>query len=410
MMPDIHYKADMMSVTPLLFWLSLLGAGPDLNSSNEPTSGAVLGQPLLVATFDESIRSIPLWDKAHERSNNDITKERQDGVIRAQSGPGFDDAPEFILADPCPRGIHRELAYELLDTFNPMSKTTVRVLPGYYDPFGWQASYGTNGYQTWRLGWSLFHEIATFAMAPVSGGTTGQMQITEWNSNLKLSELLAPGVLLNITGYFNARYWDGPGGIDLGPQVDQLSTDLELGFFNDGPWSAQIAFHPQIVDGYESRLNSYAFNFDGRAIATYMASPEWSFVGGVGIWDRVGVMVVPHAGVIWTPDTHWELRLLYPKSRISYYLGRKGKTDFWVYGTAEYVAEAWQADIGNPTVVADRIQLTDDRVSLGLRWDSGRHSIFVEGGYVFNRKATFAGPTPNFDISNTGMIRAGFRF
>ena len=314
------------------------------------------------------------------------------------------------MGSPYPRGIHRTLAYELLDTVSPFAKSTVRILPGYYDPFGWQASYGTNGYQPWRLGWSLFHDVSVLPASEVTGGTTGEMQITEWNFNLKLSEILSPGVLFNITGYLNARYWDGPGGIDLGGQVNQISTDLELGFFNEGPWSAQIAFHPQIVDGYESRLNSYAFNFDGRAIATYTASPEWSFVGGLAVWDRVDLMVVPHVGVIWAPDPRWELRLLYPKSRISYYLGRRGRTDYWAYGTAEYTAEAWQANIGDPTVVADRIQLTDDRISVGLRWDAGRHSFFVEGGYVFHRQVEFVGPTPGFDLNNTGMIRAGARF
>ena len=130
-MPDFHYNADMMSVTPLLFWLSLLGAGPDLSPSIQPTSGAVLGQPLLATAYDESVRSVVPQVDTFGRQTNDHSMHRRDELIRAQSpGPGFDDAPEFILADPCPRGVHRDLAYELFDTFNPMSKTTVRVLPG----------------------------------------------------------------------------------------------------------------------------------------------------------------------------------------------------------------------------------------------------------------------------------------
>jgi hypothetical protein len=332
----------------------------------------------------------------------------QPGAVRFQSPDA--DQPEFVVASPQPRGFHRHLVYELADLFNPSAKAPVQVLPGYYDPYGWQSSYGTNGYQPWRLGWTLHHDIALLPFSAVSGGTTGEMQIAEWNSNLRLSEIIAPGIVFNGTGHFNARYWDGPGGIALPGQVDQISADLELGFFNEGPWSAQIGFHPQIVDGYQAKLNHNAINIDGRAIVSYLASPNWTLVGGVAFWDRVNVLVVPHVGAVWTPDTRWELRLLYPKSRISYYLGRRGGTDFWLYGSAEYTAEAWQANIGDPTLVADRIQLTDDRVSIGLRWDSGRHSVFVEGGGVFNRHAKFAGPTPGFDISNAGMIRAGVRF
>ena len=417
-----------MPVIPFLFWLTLWGNEPIPNQPNRAAAldGAVLGQPLLTDAFRASVGTgVPVTSPAPATG---IGAPPVTSLFRAQSPdvqfPGAEfpsadasgvdvpgvDVPEFVVGSPLPRGIHRTLAYELWDTFNPFFKTTVRVLPNYYDPYGWQASYGTNGYQPWRLGWSIFHEVAVLPTSSVSGGTTGEMQIVEWNSNVRLSELIAPGILFNGTGYFNAQYWDGPGGIDLGGQVDQLSLDLELGFFNDGPWSGQIAFHPQIVDGFDQPLNGNAFNFDGRAIATYMVSPAWSLVGGFAVWDRVDLMLVPHVGAIWTPDARWELRLLYPRTRISYYLGRMGAKEMWLYGIAEYTAASWQANIGDPTLVADRIQLTDDRLSLGIRWDGGRHSVFIEGGYVFNRHVKFAGPTPHFDISNAGMIRAGIRF
>lgn len=389
---------------PLLFWLATFGADPSLDSPNgaQPPGRNALGQTLLSPppVIGNLLSPFPMSQPGRLADPLIVPPLPLDPVL-----------PGFVVVSPEPTGIHPSQLYDLIDTVNPLTPPTlVRVLPGYYDPFGWQASYGTSGYQPWRLGWSLFHEIAILPNSPVSGGTSGSMKIVEWNANLRFSEIIAPGVLFNATGYFNAHYWDGPGGVALPGQVDQISADLELGFFNSGPWSGQIAFHPQIVDGYESRLNRNAFNFDGRAVATYMASPHWSFVGGAAIWDRVDLMLVPHVGTIWTPDTRWEVRLLYPRTRISYFLGRRGCTDFWAYGVAEYTAESWQANIGDPTQLADRIQITDDRVSLGLRWDSGRQSVFIEAGYVFNRQAKFAGPTPNFDISNCGMIRAGMRF
>ena len=388
-----------MSVLPMLIWLAAAGASSETILDDDATSPTtVFGQTLISAAREPA--RVPAADVQ--------SKTQMDPIIRGQSPES--DPPEFVLASPYPRGFHRELFHELLDTLNPFAKSSVRVLPGYYDPYSWQASYGTDGYQPWRLGWTVTHDLAVLPFSDVSGGTTGQMKMVEWNSNLRLSEIIAPGILFNGTGYFNAHYWDGPGGIALPGQVDQLSTDLELGFYNDGPWSGQIALHPQIVDGYESALNRYAINIDGRAIVSYLSSPNWTFVGGFAVWDRVDLLVIPHVGAIWTPNNRWELRLLYPRSRISYYVGRRGKTDFWIYGIAEYTAEAWQANIGDPTTVNDRIQLTDDRVSLGLRWDTGRHSIFIEGGYVFNRQAKFAGPTPNFDISNIGMVRIGARF
>ncbi len=322
-----------------------------------------------------------------------------------------------IVEDPNPTSLstlsgsgfwEHPLVHEFVSGMNPFAAEEVRTLEGYYDPFGCQASFGTNGHQPFRLGWVSYNDITLIPASPVYG-TTGTMKIVEWNANLRVSHVIAPGVLFNGTGWASARWWDGPTGVPLPGQVDQISTDLELGLFNDGPWSGQIAFHPQIVESFEAPLNRYAFNFDGRAIAMYRASANWSFVGGVAFWDRVDQLVVPHVGVIWTPNERWEFRLLFPRSRASYYLGQWRGADFWLYGEAEYHVEAFQDTIRAPTI-HDRVQIADERVNLGLRWDKSRYSFFVDGGYVFDRHAKFAGSLPGFDIGNMGMIRAGFRY
>ena len=301
-----------------------------------------------------------------------------------------------------------EFVKEFMRSMNPFVPEDVTTIPGYYDPFGIQMGTGSFGSLGYRLGW-ISHNDITVLPASAAQGTTGDMKIVEWNSYAKYSHLIGAGMVFSGTGWFNARWWDGPGGIDLPAQVDQISTDLELGFFNDGPWSGQIAFHPQIVETYEAKLDRNAFNFDGRVVVTYTASPQWSYVGGVAIWDRVDTMVIPTVGVIWTPNDRWELRLLFPRTRISYFLGNRWNADFWLYGTAEYGAEAWQAIVGDPGT-SDRFQMTDERIALGLRWDSGRYTFFTEGGYVFDRQIKFAGSTPSFDLSDTTMWRVGFRY
>ena len=296
----------------------------------------------------------------------------------------------------------------LIDEINPFCPLDVPVLNGYFDPYGWQMLTGSNGPQGYRLGWSTFNEFTLLPAAPVFG-TTGNMKIVEWNSNAKYSHVIRPGVLFDSTFWFSARWWDGPGGIALPGQVDLFSADLLLGLYNEGPWTAQIAFHPQIVETYEARLDRNAFNFDGRAILTYTASPQWKFVGGVAIWDRVDTLIVPHVGAIWTPNNRWEIRALFPKSRISYFMGNWRNADFWVYGQYEYTAEAWQTVISDPKY-SDRMQIVDQRVSMGVRWDSGRYSFYTEGGYVFDRQAKFAGATPNFNVGDTAMLTFGVRY
>ena len=324
-------------------------------------------------------------------------------------GQTVHDSNETLLSLPPGTGFSdHPLVHEFVSGMNPFAAEEPRYLEGYYDPFGWQGSYGTNGYQPYRLGWVSYNDMTLIPSSPTHG-TTGSLKILEWNSNVRVSHVIAPGVLFNGTGWFSARWWDGPTGVPLPGQVDQISTDLELGFFNGGPWSGQVAFHPQIVESYEAPLNHYSFNFDGRAIAMYRASEKWSFVGGVAFWDRVDLLVVPHVGVIWTPNERWEFRVLFPKSRASYYLGKWRNTDFWLYGEAEYHVEAWQDTTKMPST-HDRIQIADERVDLGVRWDTGRYSFFVDGGYVFDRHAKFAGALPGFDIGNMGMIRVGLRY
>lgn len=297
---------------------------------------------------------------------------------------------------------------EFLLAMNPFVPAPVETLDGYYDPFGFQMGTGSFGPQGYRLGWVSYDDI-TVLPSSAARGTSGSMQITEWNSYIKYAQEIAPGVIFNGTGWFNARWWEGPSGIPVPGQVDQISTDLELGFFNESQWSGQIAFHPQIVETYEARLDHNAFNFDGRAIATYKASSAWSFVGGFAIWDRVDTMFIPTGGFIWTPNNRWEFRILFPKSRISYFLGRWHDADVWLYGQAEYTAEAWQS-YDKETGVSDRIQMTDDRITGGIRWDTGRYSFFVEGGAVLNRRIKFADTYPAYDLNDGGLIRFGLRY
>ena len=296
----------------------------------------------------------------------------------------------------------------LIAEINPFAPLEFPVLEHYYDPYSWQMLTGSNGPQGYRLGWSTFNQFTLLPATPAFG-TTGNMKIFEWNSNAKYSKVIYPGILFDGTFWFSARWWDGPGGIPLPGQVDQFSSDLLLGFFNEGPWSAQIAFHPQIVDTYDARLDKNAFNFDGRAIVTYTASQEWRFVGGVAFWDRVDLLVVPHAGVIWVPNNRWEIKALFPKSRISYFMGNWRNADFWIYGQYEYTAEAYQTVSSNPDL-SDRIQILDQRISAGIRWDTGRYSFFTEGGYVFDRHAKFAGSTPNFNLGDTALMSFGVRY
>ncbi|HEY0983876.1 MULTISPECIES: hypothetical protein [unclassified Schlesneria] len=295
-----------------------------------------------------------------------------------------------------------------LSEMNPLSPYKYPILENYFDPYGWQMLTGSYGPQPYRLGWTTFNEFS-FLPSSTASGTTGAMQMTEWNSNAKYARVLTPGLLFDATLWFSAHWWEGPGGISLPPHVDQLSSDLMLGFYDDGPWSAQIAFHPQIVKTYGASLDANAYNFDGRAILTYSACEHWKVVLGLAIWDRVDTLFVPHAGLIWTPDDRWEVRALFPTSKISYFLGNWARADFWVYGQYEYTAESWQTVLSDPTL-SERAQFIDQRLTAGIRWDHQRYSFNAEVGYVFDRQTKFNGPSPNFTLADSAIISLGVRY
>ncbi|MFT3772271.1 MAG: hypothetical protein QM820_43275 [Minicystis sp.] len=99
-------------------------------------------------------------------------------------------------------------------------------------------------------------------------------------------------------------------------------------------------------------------------------------------------IVLPYAGVVYTPNDLWEFRLLFPKPRISYFLGTPNGVATWVYVQAEYHVEAYQVDT-YPGRGQDRVQIADWRVVGGMRFEAGWLTTFVEAGYVFDRKVEF---------------------
>jgi hypothetical protein len=297
----------------------------------------------------------------------------------------------------------------LIAEMNPFAPLEFETVSNFYDPFGSQMGTSSSGQQGYRLGWSSFNEFTLLPKASTEG-TTGSMKFFQWNSNAKYSQVIQQGALFNGTFWFNGHWWEGPSGIALPSQVDQISTDLEFALFGDGPWSGQIAFHPQFVGNYESRIDRNSFNFDGRAIAMFRASPNWSFVGGVAIWNRVDTLIVPHAGAIWTPNDSLEIRALFPKSRVSYFVGKLRNADFWLYGQYEFKSESWQTEIESAPEYSDRSQFTDQRLTVGLRWDTGRYVLYTEAGYVFDRQVKFANATPSFDLRDTSIFTVGLRY
>lgn len=275
-------------------------------------------------------------------------------------------------------------------------------------------SYGAVGPQPYRFGWSSRYDVGFLPSANVhGGGATGSLGIFEFNSawrNTTGWPAGFPQTIFSVTPEFNYRSWDGPTSPNLPPNVFRFAGDFELASPGNNPISYQLGFTPAFVSDLAASPNSDSFNWDARGVVFLRASPELMIALGAAYWNRVDNFIIPYAGVVWTPNDYWELRLMFPKSRISYFLGSWWGSSAWVYGGVEYNVEAYQISLVAPNGDDEKIQIADYRAVFGLRTEGGGVTGFVEAGWVFDRQATFLHGTPGFDI-NTGFIgRLGLRF
>lgn len=100
--------------------------------------------------------------------------------------------------------------------------------------------------------------------------------------------------------------------------------------------------------------------------------------------------------------------MLFPSSRISYYLGNAHTFDLWAYCSANYLIEAYQIDTA--AGIKERGQWKDYEVLFGIDGAKGKFSMFLQAGAVFDRQVRFSGPTPGFSLGNQFIVRTGFIF
>lgn len=205
---------------------------------------------------------------------------------------------------------------------------------------------------------------------------------------------------------FNYRSWSGPGSPSLPSNAFRIGFDFPLDIAD----KFEFGFTPAIVSDFDGHLNSDGYNWDFRAIGFTRKAPDLLFVWGIEFWNRVHNTIVPHAGIVWTPNDRVILQLMAPQSRISYQLGTCGETSMWAYGSIEYDVEAYQISLTSPSGRDEKIQLDDYRAVFGIRSERTSLTSFVEAGWVFNRHVKFLHGTPGFNIDPGFVGSIGLRF
>ncbi|QDT64197.1 hypothetical protein [Calycomorphotria hydatis] len=318
-----------------------------------------------------------------------------------QGGPAFGN-PNAVPFQPMPPGG---------DPF--ISPGGPALVPGQQQmaPDGSFYTFGANGPQPYRAGFSQMFDAGYIGEAGAPFPYS-DYSVTELDYELKYTWVKPGGVVFSVAQEVDVRFLDGPA--TAAPQFGLPGTLYRFGwdFVLDipsagGPWSAQVAFNPSINTDFEQGLSRDAINLDGRGVLFYQASPAWTFALGVGFWDRRHDYILPYAGVIWTPNDRWEIRAMFPRSRITYFAGNVFGKPMWLYGDIEWNVESWEVErLGG----RDQMQFEDIRLTVGIREDWCWAESFVEAGWVFDRTVDFKSAGPDFNANDSFLVRAGLRF
>ncbi len=277
------------------------------------------------------------------------------------------------------------------------------------------STWGTNGSQPYRLGYSLWADIAWLPGRPTNL-LLDDNDFSVIEANIGLNHTIptwwSPW-LFSLEHQFNYRSWSGPM-LDLPANVYRLGWDMRLETpLNSqfAPFAMTLAFNPSINTDFDQNPDREAINFDGRGVLFWQADPHLMFAVGAGFWDRVQDRVIPYVGFVWLPDDRWEFRIMWPQGRIQYYCGNHMGEDVWLYVSSEYHIESYQVATTSVPAGKDQIELEDYRVMIGMRKSNPIMSGFIEGGWVFGRKVDFRSDSINdFSISSGFIGRIGVKF
>ncbi|MDX1970496.1 MAG: hypothetical protein SFV23_25225 [Planctomycetaceae bacterium] len=282
---------------------------------------------------------------------------------------------------------------------------------------------GVVGPQPYRFGYIPKMEMGYIPQAESEDAFQSDVEMFEFDSELRHNAPFAPGWIFSTAAQFDYRAWNfggNPFGNLFGAQafgnngrvnLFRFGLDMELIKVKSNGWTFDFDFNPSINTDTEDTLTSDAWNFDTRIAATYQIDQVWTLVLGVQYWDRVDDIVIPHAGVVITPSDIWELRLLFPKARISRFVGHFWGGHHWLYVSSEYNVEAYQFDTKSDFFGRrNRVQYEDWRLALGLRSDHVDFEKFLEVAWVLDRNFEFEKDFPKVDVGDQVLVRGGIRF
>lgn len=378
----------------------------------------------VVGTPTSFLAAVPTTAPSNSRRMESLIRRQRDVVIRAQNNVLLADG-DSGSPNASPR-TYSEAAP--LQQVTPYEEPTNSAAPLFTTPPPTGAPYGlapppaapgattwgANGPQPYRLGYSFWSNVGWIPERAVSPGA-GRLGVFEVNMGLNhtIPTWMSPW-MFSLEHQFNYRAWDGPKAVDLPGSTYRFGWDMRLETpLNSpySPWAFSLGFNPSINSDFDQSLTREAINFDGRGIVYFQADPTLLVAVGAGFWDRVHDYTIPYAGVVWTPDSRWEIRAMFPESRISVYMGNVMGEDVWFYLNGEYHIESYQIGSNVTSSGQDQVEMKDWRVVFGCRKSTPVASGFFEAGWVLGRKVDFrSNSAADFDVATGFISRIGVRF
>ena len=199
-------------------------------------------------------------------------------------------------------------------------------------------------------------------------------------------------------------WWNGPAGsqhmppsgfaafLDVGaqPKFNDVFTLVAMGRFG-------------IFSDFEN-VTSDAFRVQGKVEGIFKISAPIQLHAGVIYSGRARVKMLPTAGVVWTPDDDWVLRLVFPNPKISRRIWRGQQANWWGYVNMNYGGGSW--DIKGHSGLTD---YNDVQLGVGVEFTTHNHigGYFEFGGSLarelYSNGGSWATP-PSVLYLKTGII------
>ncbi len=218
---------------------------------------------------------------------------------------------------------------------------------------------------------------------------------------------------LLISPESEVRWFEGPTGVaDLPAQVYDEQIDFRWFIHIGEHWIADLSATPGIHTDFDNNSRD-AFRVPWHAVAVYQKDEDTFFALGIADLDRQDYRLLPVGGVIFSLNSDTKFELVTPRPKISRKINTFGSggcvhAQDWIYVAAEFGGGEWA--IERASGLHDIVDLHDIRAILGLERKNcqGLLSGRVEVGYVFHRRLEYRSDTPDVELSDTLMARAGF--